>query len=77
MTVTDGISKIVSVTAMDRWYDSLECSECVRLLVFLCYPLHCLLNRQKESLYVFDPKALHHIVVKDQSVYQRAPFSLA
>lgn len=25
-------------------------------------------------LWIFDPKALHHVVVKEQDVYQEAPF---
>lgn len=29
---------------------------------------------QKRALYVFDPKALHSIVVKEQYVYERASF---
>ena len=28
------------------------------------------LNGQDKQLYVFDPKALHHIVVKDQYIYE-------
>ncbi|KAJ3548741.1 hypothetical protein NM688_g5258 [Phlebia brevispora] len=31
----------------------------------------------KQCLYVFDPKALHHIVLKDQDIYQRSPWSIA
>ncbi|KAJ3553546.1 hypothetical protein NM688_g3552 [Phlebia brevispora] len=31
----------------------------------------------KPALYVFDPKALQHIIVKDQNVFQRAPWNVA
>lgn len=38
---------------------------------------HDLRKRQKEALYVFDPKALHHIIVKDQNVFERASFAVS
>ncbi|KAJ3551150.1 hypothetical protein NM688_g4887 [Phlebia brevispora] len=31
----------------------------------------------KQALYIFDPKALHHIILKDQHVYQRASWAVA
>ena len=31
---------------------------------------------QKSMLYVYDPKALHHILVKDQYVYEETPIFL-
>jgi hypothetical protein len=29
-------------------------------------------DAQAKQLYVFDPKALHHIVVKDQQIYEES-----
>ena len=43
-------------------------------------PKHSLVSYtpdQRPGLYVFDPKALHHIIVKDQAIFEEAPWNIA
>lgn len=64
----------ISEGAGGRLWAHRQAAHAVRGAFFLCYfAPECSHVQQAQWLFVFDPKALHEIVIKHQDVYEETP----